>query len=168
MKRIIIGIFIGIWLLTFGCAKDQASGVFYVDAQILNMGITTLSVKYYIGDTVMFDDIQMDSNIGIFQMIKDSGETTVPLKIVINFQDNEDDSYDESSLQYYYGANFLSESKSHTLESLVLLAKENEYIFDWDYKDGAVIKKDKKKAELTEPSTSSDSKTIKEEKSEKL
>jgi hypothetical protein len=153
----------------FSCTIDQGEGIFNVEAEVTNIGHTTLSVKYYIGKTVVFDDIPMKKNTGILQMIKDSGDKIIPLKIVIEFKDSEDEQHNESSFKYYYGANFLSESQSHDLESIVLIAKENQEIFSWDVRDGELVKEDKKEELPTmESSETSIDQPVRKEKSEKL
>ena len=134
----------------FGCTSNQGSGIFNVNAEVTAIGHTMLSVKYYIGDTVIFDDIPMKTNTGILQMIKDSGNKTVPLKIVIEFTESDENNRSESSFKYYYGANFLSDSLSHNLESILLIAKENQDIFSWIYRDGNLIKEMKKAPEPAE------------------
>ena len=146
MKRIIVGIFVGILLWTLGCTIDQGEGTFHVDAEITSIGHTMLSVKYKIGETIVFDDIPMKENMGILAMIKGTNNTAIPLRIHIEFNTNtEDDS--EGFLKYYYGANFLSESKSFDVASLVLIADENEDLFTWKYKDEKQITGKKKKKE---------------------
>jgi hypothetical protein len=152
MKRIIAGIFVGILLWTFGCTIDQGEGVFNVKAEITNIGHTILSVKYYIGETVVFDDIPMQKNTGILQMIKDSGEKVIPLKISIEFLKSNDDNSNSSSFKYYYGANFLSESQSHDLDAIILIAKENKDIFSWKMRDGSTTNDSKKEPTKIESS----------------
>jgi hypothetical protein len=146
MKRIIIGIFVGILLWTLGCTIDQGEGTFYVDAEITSIGHTMISVKYKIGETIVFDDIPMKENMGILAMIKGTNNTTIPLRIHIEFATNTENDA-EGFLKYYYGANFLSESKSFDVDALILIADENEDLFTWQFKDEKQISSKKKKKE---------------------
>ena len=160
MKRIILVIFVGILIWTLGCTIDKGKGTFYVDAEVTSIGNTMISVKYKIGDTIVFDDIVMKDNMGILAMIKDTNPKTIPLKIYIEFFTS-DEPKKEGFLKYYYGANLLSESRSFEVDALVLVAKENIDIFSWEYRDSDVVKEDAKQKSL-EPApavTSSKSKT---------
>jgi|GEM_PF-5207911 len=149
MIRIILVLFVAITLATLGCTQDQGQGVFNVDAEITGVGNTILAVKYKIGETIVFDDITMKDNLGILQMIKNSKANTIPLKISIEFLST-DEPKKEGFLKYYYGANYLAESRSFDVDSLIMIADENVNLFTWRYKDGDYIDDDEKKDELKE------------------
>jgi len=140
-------------MLIVGCTIDQGKGTFYVDAEITTIGHTILSIKYKIGKTIVFDDIVMKDSIGILQMIKDSKLKVIPLKIHIEF--NTDSEGTESGfLKYYYGANFLAESKSFDIASLVLVAYENQDLFTWEYRNEEFLNEDKDTREEKETDSS--------------
>ena len=123
-----------IGMLVFSCTLDQGEGVFNVDAEITSIGHTILSVRYKIGNTIVFDDITMKDQIGILQMMKDDDRKIIPLRVQIEFSTS-NDVEDKGFLKYYYGANFLSESKSFDPRSLSLIAKQNVDLFNWTFKD---------------------------------
>ncbi len=132
MKRIILYIFVGILFWTLGgCTINQGEGMFNVEAEITQIGNTILSVKYNIGRTIMFDDITMKDNPGILSIIRQDHKHTIPLGILIEFHESEESNHNEASIKYYYGANFLSESKSFDLTAILRVAKSNPEIFSW-------------------------------------
>lgn len=146
MKRILL--FILLVSFVVGCTVDKGEGTFTVDAEVTNMGNTIISIKYFIGETVIFDDISMKKSIGLLQMFREKKLKSVPLKIHIEFH-TQDDGNNSSSLKYYYGANLLGESQSFDTDAIILIANANEKMFMWEYKDGHV-RNDKKKPEEKE------------------
>jgi len=152
MKRIIVSIFFGIVLWTLGCTIDQGKGTFYVDAEITGIGHTILSVKYKIGNTLVFDDVVMKDNMGILAMIKEENPKVIPLKINIEFT-TDSEGTEDGFLKYYYGANLLSESRSFDIDSLILVAKENKDMFSWTYRDSKAMSEDAKEESIESAST---------------
>ena len=133
----------------FSCTIDQGEGTFNVDAEVTNIGHTILSVKYKIGNTIVFDDIIMKDQTGILQMIKDDDRKIIPLRVQIEFSTSNDVD-DTGSLKYYFGANFLSESKSFDPRSLALIADQNVDLFNWTFKDEKTFTNKKQPSQASE------------------
>lgn len=154
----------------FGCTVDQGEGNFDVDAEITDIGTTIISVKYKIGKTIVYDDITMKENAGILSAIKNEKPKTIPLGVSITFYSTEDGSSEKSSFKYYYGANFLTDSKSFDLDSIIRMAKANPDLFKWTYRDGVDVRNVKKKEtkEMEESSEPQPGTLDTEEASEKL
>ncbi len=149
----------------YGCMVDQGDGTFEVNAQITQVGNTIMSVKYKIGETWVFDDIIMKNNMGLFGEIKKSHKHTVPLKIHIEFKVT-DEPKEESALKYYYGANLLGQSQSFDTDAILLIAKQNESLFNWTVRDGKSVseKRDETKVDLIQKNAN----PVKPKESEKL
>ena len=154
-----------------GCTIDKGDGTFNIDAEITQVGNTIMSIKYKIGQTWVFDDLVMKDNMGLFAEIKKQHTDTVPLRIHIEFNTTDEPS-EEGFLKYYYGANLLGESKSFDVASLVLIAKQNQELFNWDYRDEHVVneERDEEEVEMTQKSTTPEKipVKVKKEKAEKL
>lgn len=147
MKHLFYIIF-ALALAISGCTIDSGSATLDVEAEITNIGNTILSVKYYIGDTVLFDDLIMTKNTGIFEMIKAEKMKTIPLTVHIYVNHSEDTSFNKGTIKYYYGANLLAESQSFDFESILLIAKKHTGYFEWEYLDGKSFGTNKKAPEI--------------------
>ena len=126
--------------LLVSCTQNKFEGEFNIEAEVSTMGNTMVSVKYKLGNSMVYDDLPMKDKNAILSEWKNENMEVIPLKVTITGNNN-DAGHTEGILKYYYRSNFICESKSFDFQSLLMLANDNAEMFLWEYRDGKAISK---------------------------
>ena len=138
-------------LFFFGaCTQDQFSGEFNIEAEVTNMGSTVVSIKYQLGVSEIYDDLVMKEKPAILSQWKEQDLKVVPLKVTISAS-SDSEGNKNSEVKYYYKSNLVYMSQSFDFDSVRMLASDNFDMFNWEYKDGNTVSKEKKEPAKEKP-----------------
>ena len=128
---------------------DKFAGEFEVDAEVLNIGKRILSIKYQIGSSELYDDLNMKDNTALMFEWRNRKAKTIPLKVVIE-GGNDDFSGSHFTITYYYKSNLISTSSGFDYASVYMIAKDNGSMFNWEWRDEKKVEEGEVKEESAE------------------
>ena len=135
------GILFAILFFFGGCTVDKFEGEFDIDAEIMHMGSSVVSVKYKLGVSEIHDDILMKEKVSILSEWKHQNLQVIPLKVTIyGFSDSEGKTVSE--VKYYYKSILIYTNEDWDFDSIKMLASDNFDMFNWEYKDGDCVSKE--------------------------
>jgi len=144
-KKVIVITFFLSFIL--GCTISQFDGEFPIEAEIIGISGTVVSIKYKIGGSEIYDDLNLEKKNAIRLEWQHKNIKNIELRVsMYGYSSNSPTK--KTMLKYYYGSNLICEHYEFDYDTLESIAKENESSFSWKYKDGvdlSVIKKDKEK-----------------------
>ena len=129
-------------LILSGCITNSFEGEHKVKSEIIKTHGGSLLVKYKLGNSILYDQIQVD-NIALLSDI--ANKKTLNMRVIINAADC---CPQTGSIVYYIGASKLGISQVYNHYNLVYdIVKNQPEIVTWKVIDGKVIKSDKSKSD---------------------
>lgn len=148
IKKGVLFFILSLFLLS--CTQNKFEGEFPIDAEVIAIERTVVSIKYQLGNSEIYDDLDLEDKNSIRLEWKHKDIKNIQLRVSIyGYESNAPTR--KTLFKYFYGANLIAEHQKFDYETLLSIAKNNETLFTWQYRDGVDLSViEKKKNEKTE------------------